>query len=135
MWGSRWAAAFLMFVMLVPVFGPLAMPCAALPVPTHCMRRPLSAHTPQPSMPCHHAMAHSRIPQPESSPSAFQAANSCCHDHGCCCGATISEWAQPASNLLSLFRLLIEPAQPSQTAEVQSSDIFGCDSARAPPRS
>src|SRR5271157_5390544 len=134
MWGvSRCTAGFLMLVMLVPAFGPLAMPCAALPVATHCMRQPASGPAPQPGVPCSHAMAQSPS-QSEPIEALVQSVNNCCQDH-CCCGATTSEWAQPASNLLSFFHLLIEPARPTQNAVLRSTDISGYDSARAPPRS
>ena len=146
MWGvSRWTARFLLLVMLVPAFGPLTMACVAQPEAMHCMRHPESASmsglSAQPEMPCHHAMAQSKPPRAESSPvesseASLQAGNddNCCQNH-CCCGATTSEWAQPASNLLSFLSLLIEPAQASRDSAAQSTDIFGHDSARAPPRS
>jgi len=135
MWGaSRWTARILLVVMLVPAFGPMATACAARPEPMHCMRQPMSAHTAQPAMPCHHAMAQSKAPQPESSETSFQAVDNCCQNH-CCCGATTSEWAQPASGLLSFLGLPIEPARPVQSAGLHSSDISLQDSARAPPRS
>ena len=79
-----------------------------------------------PAMPCHHAMAQSKPHRPESSPvksspvksseASFQVSNdgNCCQSH-CCCGATTSEWAQPASNLLSCLSLPIEPARPYKT--------------------
>ncbi len=72
----------------------------------------------------------------ESSEPSFQATDdgNCCQNH-CCCGATTSEWAQPASNLLSCLSLLIEPARPAQSAALYARDISGHDSARAPPRS
>ncbi|MGD0823670.1 MAG: hypothetical protein ABR908_03745 [Terriglobales bacterium] len=121
--------------MLVPAFGPMALPCAAVPAAMHCMRQPVSA---QPAMPCHHGMAQgmAQASPSQSDPSAtsIEAVNTCCQNH-CCCGATTSEWAQPACNLLSFFRLLIEPARPTQNAEFRSTDLSGYDSARAPPRS
>jgi hypothetical protein len=133
MWGPfRWAARFLLLVMLAPAYEPLAMACAARPEAMHCMRQPVSAQVAQPAMPCHHAMAKSKAPQPESSETSFQAVNSCCHEH-CCCGATTSEWAQPVSGPLSCLSLLIEPARLAQSAVLRSSDLFGHDSARAPP--
>jgi hypothetical protein len=137
MWGvSRWTARFLLLVMLAPAFGPLAMACSAQPATMHCMRQSSSspAHAALPAMPCHHAMAESKGPQPESSETSFQADDKCCQNH-CCCGATTSEWAQPASNLLSFLSLLVEPAQTSRDSATQSTDIFGYFSARAPPRS
>jgi len=142
MWGaSRWTARFLLLVMLAPAYGPLAMAQCAQPEAMHCVRQPMSAQAAQPAMPCHHAMAQSKPPQPESSQGessdlSFQATNTddCCQNH-CCCGATTSERARPVSSLLSFFSLLIETARPSQSAEFQSCDIFGQDSARAPPRS
>jgi len=125
--------------MLAPVFGPMAMPCAALPQAMHCMRQPLSVHPARPAMHCHHAMAPSSPPQPESSQGesseiSFHAADSCCQNH-CCCGATTSEWARLASGSLSFLNLLIESAPPTQSAVLHSSGISRQDSARAPPRS
>jgi len=137
MWGvSRWTARFLLLVMLAPAYAPLAMACSAQPVAPQCMRQPLSKHAAQPAMPCHHAMAQSKPPQSESSATSFQTTSdgNCCPNH-CCCGATTSEWAQPASSLLSFLSLLIEPASPAPSTLLQSSDISRSDSARAPPRS
>jgi hypothetical protein len=140
MWGAyRWAARFLLLVVLVPSFGPLTMACAAQAQGAHCLRKPMPVQSEQASMPCHHALTQAKRPKPatpvESSEFSFQASNDgdCCHDH-CCCGATTSEWAQPASNLLSFLHLPSEPARPSQTAPLESRGIFEIDSARAPPR-
>ncbi len=136
MWGAyRWAARFLLLVMLAPAFAPMAMPCAALPQAMHCVRRPMSGQAEQPAMHCHHAMAQSKPAEPEKSPVSFQAATDCCANHQCCCGATTSEWARPASSLPTFISLTIEPAHPSQDAVLRSSDISRQDSARAPPRS
>jgi hypothetical protein len=103
---------------------PNRQPCTACaspyPHPRPRMRRCLR---------CHHAMTRSKGPQPESSESSFQADDKCCQNH-CCCGATTSEWAQPACSLLSFFRLLIESSRPAQSAILHSSDIFGRDSPR-----
>ncbi|MBZ5616455.1 MAG: hypothetical protein LAO23_20795 [Acidobacteriia bacterium] len=137
MWGvSRWTARFLLLVMLAPAFGPLAMAQCAQPGAMHCMRQPVSERLTHPAMPCHHAMAQAEPPQPESSEAALQASNdgNCCHSH-CCCGATTSEWAHPAANLLSFVSLLIEPALPAPGAVLRSSSVLRRDSARAPPRS
>jgi hypothetical protein len=153
MWGaSRWTARFLMLVMLVPAFGPMVMPCAAAPVANHCLRQPISgnssANAPgnasapaaRRSMSCHHAMAQSETPRPASSSAptfdtSFRSADGdCCHSR-CCCGATTSEWAQPASPLLSFVDLSVESARPSPGAVLHSSDVARQDSARAPPLS
>jgi hypothetical protein len=138
MWGSyRWAARFLLLVVLVPSFGPLTMACAAQT--QERLPQPIATPSEQSAMPCHHAMAQAKRQQPATlvrpSEVSFQSSDSgdCCHDH-CCCGATTSEWAQPASNLLSCLHLLVEPAPPLQAAALQSRGIFGIDSARAPPR-
>src|SRR5271157_5145763 len=105
MWGAyRCAAGFLLLVMLVPAFGPVVMPCAAQPQGTHCVRKAISSHA---AMSCHHAMGQTHPTRAESSQgqpegellqASFEAANlgKCCQSH-CCCGATTSEWAQPAS--------------------------------------
>ncbi|MGA6986212.1 MAG: hypothetical protein WBZ01_09170 [Terriglobales bacterium] len=146
MWGAfRWTARFLLLVMLAPAYGPLAMACSAQPAAMHCMRQPISgqpmsastsADAARSAMPCHHAVAQSTATHSESSETSFQTTTdgNCCPNH-CCCGATTSEWAQPASSLLSFFRLLIEPGHPAQSTVLQSSDVSGHDSARAPPRS
>src|ERR1700687_259222 len=146
MWGaSRWTARLLLLVMLVPAVGPLALAGVARPEAMHRMRQSVSVHSAQPAMPCHHAMAQSKPPRPPSSPvesspvesseASFQAADSCCQNHDCCRCATASEWARPASSLLSCLNHLLEPARPSRSAVLQSSDVSGHDSARAPPRS
>jgi hypothetical protein len=131
--------------MLAPAFEPLAMARPAQPGAMHCMRQPVSGHPAQPAMQCHHAMAQSKAPQPESSPvesspvesseASFQAVANCCLNHDCCCRVATLEWAHPALGLLSFLRLLIEPAGASQSTILLSSDISGHDSARAPPRS
>jgi len=157
MWGAyRWAARFLLLVMLVPAVGPMAMACAVQPEPMHCMRQSMSgqvmsgqvmsgqampgqamsAHAAEPAKPCHHSMAQSKAPQTESSELAFQATDdgSCCQHH-CCCGATTSEWARPASSLPSFVSLAVERAISAKNAVLRSSEISAPDSARAPPRS
>jgi hypothetical protein len=142
----RWTAKFLLLVMLAPGFEPLAMASAAHAAPAeamHCMRQPMSStrsvHAAQPTMQCHHAMAQSNPPRPESpvesSEASFHAVDNCCQNHNCCCCNGTPEWAQPAFSLLSFVNLLIEPARVGQSAVLQSSNIFGQDSARAPPRS
>lgn len=143
MWGAyRWAARLLLLVMLVPALGPMAMPCTALPQVMHCMRRSpsgqavpgeaASERSAQPAMPCHHAMA--QPPRGESSEASYHATDNCCQNH-CCCGATTSEWARPASSLLSSVSLTVEPARPMQDAAILFRDGSRQDSARAPPRS
>ena len=131
--------------MLAPAFGPLAMARAAQPGAMHCMRQPVSGHPAQHAMQCHHAMAESNLPQPESSPAessqvesseaSFQAVSDCCLNHDCCCRAATLEWAHPPFSLLSVLSILIEPAPASQNTILLSSDVPGHDSARAPPRS
>jgi hypothetical protein len=138
MWGAyrwtanRWTASCLLLVMLVPAFGPMAMAQAGA---VHCLRPMASAQTVAPEMPCHHSTAHARPTASKSSEALLQADDSnCCANH-CCCGAFTSNWAQPASRLLSSLTLLIEPAHSSRSAVLRSNDIFELDSTRAPPRS
>jgi hypothetical protein len=146
MWGSRWIAGSLLVVMLAPAFGPMAQARATQPNAMHCMRQRVSARA---AMPCHHEMAESNAPQPEfppaesspgeSSPgeaseSSFRAVDNCCQNHDCCCRIANSEWARPASSLLSFFSPQIDPAPPSQCVLLQLKDVFAHDSARAPPR-
>jgi hypothetical protein len=146
MWGARWIARSLLVVMLAPAFGPMAQARATQPNAMHCMRQRVSART---AMPCHHAMAESNAPQPESPPAesspgessrgeasevSFRAVDNCCQNHDCCCRIANSEWARPASSLLSFFSPQIDPAPPSQRVLLQLKDVFAHDSARAPPR-
>lgn len=123
----RWTARFLLLIMLVPAFGPLALARAAQPEAMHCIRKPA-----QPGMQCHHAMAKS--PLPESSENTFRALDGCCPNHDCCRGASTSEWARPAAHQTSDLSLLIEPAPAPQGAATPPTGLSGSDSARAPPR-
>ena len=146
MWGSRWIARSLLVVMLAPAFGPMAQARATQPNAMHCMRQRVSARA---AMPCHHEMAESNAPQPESPPAesspgeesggeesevSFRAVDNCCQNHDCCCRIANSEWARPASSLLSFFSPQIDPAPPSQRVLLRLMDVFAHDSARAPPR-
>jgi hypothetical protein len=142
---SRWTASFLLLVMLVPAFGPFAMARLAPPEGMHCMRRPLpDAPAAAPAMQCHHAAqdakaaqrgvagnAASQISRGETS---FRSVDCCCSNHDCYRGLKTSEWARPASNLLSVVRFPIEPAIPAQIALRVSALLSGLDFARAPPR-
>jgi hypothetical protein len=141
MWGFRWTARFLLLVMLIPAFEPLGMACTGQREVMQCMRQAASVRPAQPAMQCHHAMARPQSPDADSSraesPEAFFRAvnsNNCCQDHNCCC-VTTSEWARPASSLLSFLSLLVQPSLLAQSTVLPSSDIAGQDSARAPPRS
>ena len=131
----RWTARFLLLAMLFPAFGPLALARADQPGAMHCMRKPLQpgAQANQPAMHCHHAMAQS--PAPETPEKSFRSLDCCCQNHDCCRGLKTSEWARPASNLLSTVSLLIEPAPVAQLAPHSSADPTGQDCTRAPPRS
>jgi len=136
----RWTARFLLLVMLAAASEPLVMACAIEQDARRCCRREsASARSAQPAMPCHHAMAEatqpasSEVASSETSVAGTESKD-CCQNR-CCCGATTSEWAQPASSLLSVLSLPIEPARRAYDWEVQTADIFGHDSARAPPRS
>jgi hypothetical protein len=158
MWGvSRWTARFLLFAMLAPAFGPIAMVASAQPEAMHCMRhsmqlqstpppstpaRSASEHQAQATMPCHHAMAASMpepsegsSSEPDSNEVSLHAVNSCCQDHSCCCCAGTSEWAQPTSGLLASVVLQIETAHSLANSVNPSTLISSQDSARAPPRS
>lgn len=130
----RWTARFLLLAMLLPALGPLALARAAQPEGMHCMRKPLqpATQTNQPAMHCHHAMA--QAPAPGSPKASFNSLD-CCQNHECCRGLKTSEWARPASNLLSYISLLIEPAPAPQLAARISARPAGQHSTRAPPRS
>lgn len=131
----RWTARFLLLAMLLPVLGPLALARAVQPEAMHCVRKPLqpATQTNQPAMHCHHAIA--QAPAPGSPATSFNSLDCCCQNHDCCRGLKTSEWARPASNLLSYVSLPIEPAPAPQFAAQISADPTGQDSTRAPPRS
>lgn len=117
--------------MLLPVCGPLALARTSQPEAMHCMRKPVQSV--QPAMHCHHGVAQTAAQEtPEKS---FRALDACCQNHDCCRGLKTSEWARPASNLLSHVSLLIEPAPVAELAPNISAHPAGQDSTRAPPRS
>ena len=133
--------------MLAPAFGPMALAGVAKSNPMHCVRQRVS---PLPAPPCHHGMAESNAPQPESSSlessqvesanaesaeASLRAVDNCCQNHDCCCRIATTQRARPASTQLYILSPLIEPARPSQIAALQLKDASAYDSARAPPRS
>jgi hypothetical protein len=120
----RWTAKLLLLVMLVPAFGPLAPARASQQGSPHCAHQ-----TAKPAMQCHHGMAMA-----PSSEASFRALDNCCPNHDCCRGLKTSEWARPASDLLSCISLLIEHAPASRGEVLPSTDVSQYDSARAPPR-
>ncbi len=151
----RATAGFLLLVMLVPAFGPLAMASMAPSAGMHCMRRAMTeaasgksrqAASPQsaPAMRCHHRDAHSGAPQNSetqhsaASPEAsFRSLDCCCGhcNYDCCCRTVRTfGWAKPATSHLSLVTILIEPAISSFLISRISAVLIGPDSARAPPR-
>ena len=144
----RWTARFLLLVMLVPAFGPLALARVGAPAGMHCMRRPLAAEqdrAAEPAMHCHHSAVQSAgqsAPQAaESQTSAAAPAASlrsldcCCGQHcDCCRNSKTSEWARPAATHLSVISVLIEPAPAAHFVTRPATLFTGPDSARAPPR-
>jgi hypothetical protein len=124
----RWTAKLLLLVTLVPALVPLAQARAAQPESPHCARQ--MAKT---AMQCHHGMA--MAPEQQSSETSFRALDNCCENHDCCRGLKTSEWARPASNLLSCVSLRIEHAPASQGEVLVSANFSKNDSARAPPPS
>jgi hypothetical protein len=124
----RWTAKLLLLVLLAPAFGPLALARASRQESPHCVRQAA-----KPAMQCHHGMA--MAPERRSSETSFRALDNCCPNHDCCRGLRTSEWARPASDLLSCVSLLIEHAPASRGEVPPSTDVSQYDSARAPPRS
>jgi hypothetical protein len=133
----RWTARLLLLALVVPVIGPLAFARADQPEAMHCMRKPAQSEAAQPAhgepaMHCHHGMA--QAPAPETTETSFGSLDCCCQNHDCCRGVRTSEWARPASNLLSRVSLLIGFAPARQLVTHISADPVGQDSTRAPPR-
>jgi hypothetical protein len=127
MWGTfRLTAGLLSLVMLVPVCAPVALAGAAAPQAMHCPRHPA-----QSAMRCHQGLAKT----PDSTDPSFRALDGCCQNHDCCRGLKTSERARPTSSPPYCLSFLIEPAPTAQPAALTPSDLFGNDSARAPPRS
>jgi hypothetical protein len=135
----RWTARFVLLVMLVPVFGPMALATVAPQQGMHCMRRPLAtapAVAAEPAMHCHHDAA-AAAPQAQSAANevSFRSLDCCCPHCDCCRNSKISEWARPATSHPSLGSLLIEPAPGGFVAARVSAPLIDAGSARAPPRS
>jgi len=135
----RWTARFLLLLMLVPAFGPLALAGVAPPEGMHCMRRPVTASpaSAERAMHCHHGgpqSATQNVASPASSEASFRSLDCCCQHCDCCRSSKTSEWARPACNHFSFASLLIEPALLASAAPRLSAPLIGADSARAPPR-
>ena len=129
----RWTARLLLLVMLVPAVAPLALAGTGSSGAMHCQRHPLheSQQAASSGMHCHHGVGSA--PRPEAASDSFCAVHSCCENHDCCCRLKTSEWARPASKVLALAGLLIEPASPQKIAITSYRDSFEIDSARGPP--
>jgi hypothetical protein len=134
---SRWTARFLVLAMIAPALVPVALARSTELSAPHCLRQRMSA---RPAMPCHDGMAESKSTEPESNSrqppeTSFQANYSCCQNHDCCCriGNSGSVWL--ASVLSSSFHPLIGRSSLVKNTFSRSKDVFGQDSARAPPRS
>ncbi|MGA8301438.1 MAG: hypothetical protein WB817_18290 [Terriglobales bacterium] len=133
----RWTARIALLVMLVPVFGPLAMAGVAPPPMQCCVRRPLtgaSAGVAEPAMPCHHGSARAATAQGADSREHALRSQDCC-GHCCCQNSPTSEWARPASNHPAFANRPAARAFGAPTAARVSSPLISADSARAPPRS
>lgn len=128
---NRWTAKFLLLVMLVPSMLPFAFARTQELQAPHCARQMAKA-----PMPCH-GMAMPEDPtsasQPSSGETSFHATDNCCANHNCCRGLKTSEWARPATSLLSSIALLVEHAPAIQPNAFASSDVSLLDTARAPP--
>ena len=131
-----WIADLLVLVMLVPAFGPLALLHAAPIENMHCARRPLApSRASEPAMHCHEGLAQNAAnggPGASEAEASFRSLD-CCSGHDCCRSVKTSEWARPASNLLSILSFLVESSVPSQNAADVRAAFVGPDSARAPP--
>jgi hypothetical protein len=149
----RWTARFLLLVMLVPAFGSIALARAIPSGPMHCLRRPVRADaravaSAEPQMHCHGGAAQARSQSassqnaespsavaPASPPASFRSSDGCCcQNHGCCGSLKTSEWASIAYADLSSIRLLVESAHASPGSILESANLTGFDSARAPPQ-
>ncbi len=149
---QRWLAKFVVLVMLVPTFGPLALARLAPVEGVHCMRRPLGAARALPgaeaAMHCHEVMpsraerssgqgsepSAQAAPSPASSEASFRSPD-CCRNHDCCRSVAKSERAHLTGLCSSHVSLRIEPAASTVAATRISSALVGAHSARAPPRS
>jgi hypothetical protein len=126
---QRWIARLLALIMVVPVFGPLALASAVQPQSPHCLRQPA-----KPAMQCHPGMTMvAELPSSETSETSFRAADSCCQNHDCCRGMGAPRWAQPQSQLLSHQGLPTAEAILGPAPELTPSSPANNDSARAPP--
>jgi hypothetical protein len=125
---QRTVARFLVLVLLVGMFGPLAL---AVATPTsaaaHCQRQPAPE---KPHHHCHEGMAGSAE---TSAPPAALKNNTCCVNHECCRPLVRSQWAHFSASLVPLGITVAGalPAQPSSAAP--RADLRSYSSVRAPP--
>lgn len=136
----RWTARFALLVMLVPVFGPLALANVVSPSMKCCMRRPVTgatAGTANPAMHCHHGAMEAQAADTQGADSREHSLRSqdCCGQHCCCQNSQTPEWARPASNSLTFTDLPTAPPVGASTMARVSSPLMSADLARAPPRS
>jgi hypothetical protein len=151
---QRWIAKFVVLVMLVPTFGPLALASLAPMEGMHCMRRPLGAPPgAETAMHCHEGMpsqaergserrsdqgleksSEQAAASSASSEASFRAPD-CCRNHDCCRSVATSERAHLTGLRSSYVSLRVEVILSALAAARISSALIGSDSARAPPRS
>jgi hypothetical protein len=124
----RWVAKFLVFVMIVPAIGPLALAHPAQAQAPHCLRQ-----TAKPVMQCHQGVSMAQEPEIPTETS-FQAADQCCSNHDCCRGMGTPRWGQPQAQLTSQQSQPTVEAAHASVMQFAPSILADNDSARAPPR-
>jgi len=138
----RWTTSFLLLVMLVPTWAPLALAGVSPPGGMHCNRRPLAPEpAPGPVMHCHHGALQSQSDsarQPsasaESPKASFSSRDCCCQNCDCCHNSKISRSFPLLSKGAVIVSLVAELLAPSPIARRISTSSAGRDTARAPPR-
>ena len=125
---QRTVARVLVLVLLVGMYGPLALAVSSPVSPAHCQRQPAT------EKPAHHHCHEGMVQSAEIPEAPATLKNSdCCINHECCRSLVRSQWAHFSLTLVPLG-IILEGAIPSQPRPLfQSFDLLSSRPVRAPP--
>src|SRR5262252_3996165 len=123
---QRTVARLLVLVLLVGMFGPLALTITGPTSAAHCQRPTLAA--PPIHHHCHEGMAESA--ETPAAPATLKS-NGCCVNHECCRPLVRSQWAHFSLSLVPLG-ITIEGTVPSPPhSAAQNTDVLSSRFVRA----
>jgi len=126
----RVLATWLLLVIPLGTFGPLALAASSSVPAAHCNRRTLAAQTAHHH--CHEiAEARESTPAPSSS-AAFQN-TSCCVNHECCRSLVRSQWAHFSPSIVCLGTSSAGPSPVEHHSSIRSANVLAYRPVRAPP--